>query len=220
VSRALAAQPFPRLEAMALAGHELIRAERALSRQDFNVVSRLLRDEGVFFEWDHYPAGDLCDPVSGAQYFYHAHSAAERRAGEHGHFHCFVRVADTGLLHHLVAVAMDDRGRPTRLFTVNRWVTDDSWIDATAAIRLLDRFQLDAPKPSRWVNRWLQALLRLFRPEIETLLRRRDERLAAWRRRHAGVDALAARDLDTLSEAAISIEARIDELTRLLARMG
>lgn len=219
MSRALAAVAFPRLEAMALAGHELIRAERALSRQGFNVVARLLRDEGTFYEWDHYPAGDLHDRQSGAQYFYHAHGAAERRTGEHGHFHCFVRVAGSGLLHHLVAVAMNDRGRPARLFTVNRWVTDDSWIDAAGAIRLLDRFHLDEPKPSRWVNRWLQALPRLFRPEIESLLRRRDQRLAEWRRRHPGMDALASRELETLSETAISIDARIDELRRVLARM-
>lgn len=218
--RGLAALPSSRLEAMALAGHELVRAERALSGQGFNVVARLLRDEGTFFEWDHYPAGDLHDPVSGAQYFYHAHGASERRTGEHGHFHCFLRAAGTGLLHHVVAVAMDDRGRPVRLFTVNRWVTDDSWIDAAGAIRLLDRFHLDQPKPSRWVNRWLQALLRLFRPEIEALLRRRDRRLAEWRRRHPGVDALAARQLDTLSEIAISTDARIDELRRALALIG
>ena len=219
MSRALAALPFARLEAMALAGHELIRAERALSRLGFNVVARLLRDEGTFYEWDHYPAGDVYDPVSGAQYFYHAHGAAARQAGEHGHFHCFLRRSETALLHHLVAVAMDDRGRPARLFTVNRWVTEDSWIDAASAIRLLDRFHLDLPNPSRWVNRWLQALLLLFRPEIEALLRRRDVRLAEWRRHHRGVDALAARELDTLSETAVSVDSRIDELRSALARI-
>ena len=205
---------------MALAGHELIRAERALARQGFNVVARLLRDEGTFYEWDHYPAGDVCDRATGAQYFYHAHSVDERPVGEHGHFHCFLRMARAGPLHHLVAVAMDDRGRPNRLFTVNRWVTDDSWIDAARAIGLLDRFHLDEARPSRWVNRWLEALLRLFRPEIETLLRRRDRRLTDWRRRHPGVDALTDRRLATLSETAISVDARIEELSRSLAAMA
>ena len=203
---------------MALAGHEVIRSERALARQGFNVVARLLRDEGTFYEWDHYPAGDVRDRATGALYFYHAHGAAERPAGEHGHFHCFLRVA--GLQHHLVAVAMDDRGRPNRLFTVNRWVTDDSWIDAASATRLLDRFHLDEARPSRWVNRWLEALMRLFRPEIEALLRRRDRYLDDWRRRHPGVDALADRRLATLSETAISIDVRIAELSRTLARMA
>jgi hypothetical protein len=203
---------------MALAGHEVIRAERALARQGFNVVARLLRDEGTFYEWDHYPAGDVSDRATGAHYFYHAHGAAERPAGEHGHFHCFLRAA--GQQHHLVAVAMDDRGRPNRLFTVNRWVTDDSWIDAAHAIRLLDRFHLDEARPSRWVNRWLAALLRLFRPEIEALLRQRDRQLGDWRRRHPGVDALADRRLATLSETAISIDGRIEELSRLLAKSG
>lgn len=217
MSRGFARLPFARLEAMALAGHELLRAERALARQGYNVVARLLRDEGTFFEWDHYPGGDIYDTANGAQYFYHAHAAAERAAGEHGHFHCFVRPVGSKLLHHVAAVAMDDRGRPVRLFTVNRWVTEDDWIDAESVIRLLDRFQIDLPQPSRWVNRWLQSLLQLFRPELEALLRRRDARLAEWRRRHPGVDALADRRLATLSEQPIDPAARIEELRRALA---
>jgi hypothetical protein len=214
VSGALAA----RLELMAAAGRELATAERALARQGGNVVARLLRDAGPFYEWDHYPPGDLCDPVHGAQYFYHAHAADERPAREHGHFHSFVRADRAGPLHHLVAVAMDGRGRPIRLFTVNRWATEDSWADAGRLIPLLDRFILDLPQPSRWVNRWLAALLRLFRPQIETLLRERDAALAAWRDAHPRVDALAARELEILSEIEIAIAAQRDAVDRALAR--
>jgi len=42
-------------------------------------------------DWVHYPAGDVYDPETHAQYFYHAHAAGERTAGEHGHFHTFLR---------------------------------------------------------------------------------------------------------------------------------
>lgn len=42
-------------------------------------------------EWRHYPDGEVYDPRSHAQYFYHLHPAAERAAGEHGHFHTFLR---------------------------------------------------------------------------------------------------------------------------------
>src|SRR5439155_27308379 len=105
-----------------------------------------------------------------------------------------------------------------RIFTVNRWVTEDNWLDARAAIRCLDRFILDGSKPSRWVNRWLAALIRLFRPEIEHLLQRRDATLAAWRAEHRGADAFAARDLEVLSEIEISIAAQTDALARAMAR--
>ena len=44
--------PLARLELMDAAGRELAAAERALERQGFNVVGRLLRDEGTFYEPD------------------------------------------------------------------------------------------------------------------------------------------------------------------------
>jgi hypothetical protein len=217
VSSDLHSLPLARLELMAAAGREMAAAERALARQGFNVVSRLLRDEGTFYEWDHYPAGDVYDPLHGAQYFYHAHAAAQRVAREHGHFHTFVRCQKPDKLHHLVAIAMDHGGRPIRLFTVNRWVTEDDWADAKTAIRLLDRFVLDGAKPSRWLNRWLAGLVRLFRPQIEHLLHRRDATIAVWRSSH-GADAFAARELEVLSEVAISLPAQTDAVSRAIAQ--
>ena len=182
--------PLARLELMDAAGRELAAAERALERQGFNVVGRLLRDEGTFYEWDHYPAGDVYDPHHGAQYFYHAHAAAQRAAEEHGHFHTFIRPGAKDRLHHLVAIAVDHRSQPIRLFTVNRWVTEDDW---------------------------LAALVRMFRPEIEALLHQRDAAIAAWQSRHAGEDPLAARDIEIMSERAISVAAQVDAVARALA---
>jgi hypothetical protein len=207
-----------RLELMAVAGRELTTAERALARHGGNVVSRLLRDAGPFCEWDHYPPGDVRDPVHGAEYFYHAHPAGQRPAREHGHFHTFLRAGRDDPLHHLVAVAMDQRGRPIRLFTVNRWVTEDSWVEADRLIQLLDRFTLDLVRPSRWVNRWLAALPRLFRPQVEMLLRERDASVAAWRQAHPGADPLELRELEVLSELAIDVPAQLDTVYRALAR--
>ena len=214
----LASLPLARLELMAAAGREVVAAERALAKQGFNMVGRLLRDEGPFYAWDHYPAGDVFDSRHGAQYFFHAHGGAQRDAGEHGHFHSFVRPIGTGKLHHLVAVSVDHASRPIRLFTVNCWVTEDSWIRAPAAVALLDRFILDGPRPSRWVNRWLAALLRLFRPQIEQLLRQRDATLADWQSRHGGEDPFTARELEILSELPISTAAQMDSVTRALAK--
>ena len=209
--------PLARLELMDAAGRELAAAERALERQGFNVVGRLLRDEGTFYEWDHYPAGDVYDPHHGAQYFYHAHAAAQRAAEEHGHFHTFIRPGAKDRLHHLVAIAVDHRSQPIRLFTVNRWVTEDDWLAAGPTVGLLDRFVLDGAEPSRWVNRWLAALVRMFRPEIEALLHQRDAAIAAWQSRHAGEDPLAARDIEIMSERAISVAAQADAVARALA---
>jgi hypothetical protein len=84
---------------------------------------------------------------------------------------------------HLVAIAVDSRGEPIRLFTTNRWVTGETWYRADDVIRMVDRFAVTGVEPSELLNRWVGATLRLFRPQIATLLQMRDETVMAWRRR-------------------------------------
>jgi hypothetical protein len=89
-------------------------------------------------------------------------------------------------LSHLVAIAIDERGEPYRLFTTNRWVTGETWYRAEDVIAMLDRFAIDLARPSWPLNRWLTALFRLFRPEMAELLLARDAAIMSWRRRHRG----------------------------------
>ncbi len=46
-------------------------------------------------DWQHYPEGEVYDPASHAQYFYHRHPGPSRicpaEPAEHGHFHLFLR---------------------------------------------------------------------------------------------------------------------------------
>jgi hypothetical protein len=46
-------------------------------------------------DWRHYPEGEVYDPASHAQYFYHRHPGPARMRSappiEHGHFHLFLR---------------------------------------------------------------------------------------------------------------------------------
>ncbi|MGA7265152.1 MAG: hypothetical protein WBX30_30305 [Stellaceae bacterium] len=48
---------------------------------------------------------------------------------------------------------------------------------------MLARFVIAEREPSAVVNRWIGALIRLFRPQIAALLQARDETVMAWRRR-------------------------------------
>lgn len=166
-------------------------------------------------DWRHYPVGEVYDPLSHAQYFYHRHPAAVRPAAEHGHFHTFLRaegmpfgavplvlpetaVADAPSLppqaaplklgerdeiSHLVAIALDHRGDPIRLFTTNRWVTGETWYRAEDVIGMLDRFHVGAQSGPAGLNRWISAIVALFHPQIATLLRMRDAAVMSWRRR-------------------------------------
>jgi hypothetical protein len=79
------------LERMAAAGREIQDCERVLRKTSDTIVSETLRGAEIFYEWNHYPDGDVYDPESHAQYFYHAHPPARRGPKEHGHFHTFLR---------------------------------------------------------------------------------------------------------------------------------
>ncbi|HEX3413074.1 MAG TPA: hypothetical protein VHT00_15250 [Stellaceae bacterium] len=84
---------------------------------------------------------------------------------------------------HLIAITMDTRGEPTRLFTTNRWVTGETWYRAEDVTRMLDRFVIAEREPSAVLNRWIGAMIHIFRPQIAALLQARDETVMAWRRR-------------------------------------
>lgn len=199
-----------RLAMMAEAGAEAVDCMRVLARTGDNLVGEVLDGHGVFTEWEHYPPGDVYDPDTGAQYYYHAHAADERAPDEHGHFHTFLRADGAKAAPtHLIGISMDRHGVPFRLFTTNRWVTAEAWRPAEEVIALLDDFILDLAKPSWPVNRWLTAMLRLFRPQVEDLLLERDRALADWQARHPEALVFEDRRLHVVSEAAVSLQAQL-----------
>ena len=201
-----------------------------------NIVGEVLRDAlnrgETFYEFEHYPADDVYDRVTHAQYYYHAHRS---EVGEHGHFHTFLRpkgmpagVAPIdypatdpwpqgdAALSHLIAIAMDSYGYPTALFTVNRWVTAEAWYPAAQVIAMLDRFKIDHAFPSWPVNRWISALFVLYRPHIETLLEQRDARIWAWAEAHPGADVFEDRALDVTSQLPISVETTLAQVEQAI----
>ena len=220
------------LERMQAAGKEIQECYRVLRKSDANVVGDILKGQGTFYEWDHYPSGDVFDQETHGQYYYHAHRS---EVGEHGHFHTFMRrdgiparikaVANdtttewpTGddIICHLVAVSMDKQGYPTHLFTTNRWVTGENWYRADDVSVLLDRFNIDHAYPSWPTNRWLTAMVALFRPQIAELVRQRDEKIDAWGVGHPDVEVFEDRDLEITSVTAVSVNQQIKQVERAL----
>lgn len=188
---------------------------RVLEKAGLNVVGEVPKGQGAFYEVDHYPEDDVYDTETASQYYYHAHREDHP---EHGHFHLFVRhdalpgafepvLGPTGSerVVHLVAVSMDSWGYPTDLFTVNRWVTDESWLPAVEVISVLERFKIDHAYPSWPVNRWLTAMMRCFRPQVEALLRHRD--MVVSRRNEGDLKrVLEDRSLETIGSVAIDVD--------------
>jgi hypothetical protein len=184
---------------------EIIYSERVLAKTGDSVVSDTLGSATTVNAWHHFPQGDVHDPESGAQWYYHCHPPAEESI-EHGHFHCFLRPEGlNGPVHHLVAIGVDPYGRLVRLFTVNHWVVGDDWLEADATIALLPRFDLQLGRPSYLVNRWLTSVVRLYASEIADLIKARDRAIAA-RMQDDAAAARADRTLEVTSELRADLE--------------
>ena len=234
----VAGLPRDQLEAMAEAGAQVLECYRVLMKTDANIVGEILREAGDFFEWDHYPEGDVYDFETHSQYYYHAHppeNRAHKFGAEHGHFHTFLRPkgmpsgvepldlpdlekpkSDNDALAHFIGISMNRTGYPIRLFTTNRWVTAETWYAAETVVDMLDRFDMDQAWPSWPVNIWITNMVRLFRPQIEALLRRRDVSVGAWQADHPGVNAYEDRDLELTSLMDISVETQIKAVDKAL----
>ena len=200
---------------------------RILSERGSSIAAEVLAGAAAPEAWRRYPEGEVYDPASHAQYFFHSHPAARLPAprggrrrpaaapaprAEFGHFHLFLRaegmprglgpmlLPETVIANiatppqaaplrrgrsdrvaHLVAVAVDAAGEPIRLFTTNRWVTGETWYRGEDVVRMLDRFALSAASGPALLNRWLGALVRLYRDEIAALLDERDAAIGEWR---------------------------------------
>lgn len=178
-------------------------------------------------EFEHYPPDDLVDVRSGSQFYYHAHRDAGQ---EHGHLHLFWHATASGRRRylrpgrrrwtgtapsHLMAIALDSRGLPVSLFTVNRWVTGGHWFDAATTQSQVERFAMGELQGHEQGCRWITGFVRLYRPLIQELLHKRDQRLA---RRSKLAQALDDRRLELLSLIPIDWAADLDALEAEAAR--
>ncbi len=237
--------PPARLRTIIAAGEEAVEIAHLLAKTEDNVVGELIKNAGTFYEWNHYPDGDVYDSESGSQFFYHAHPA-NLRVGEHGHFHTFLRpigmpegakpapVSDLTLpedendaLTHLIGISMDEKGKAICLFTTNRWVTGEIWYEADDVIAMLKLFEIGHTQPSWPVNRWVSAMVRFYGLEIAALVAERDATVAAWQNRPLPIDeetgepvssVFENRELEVTSYLRISVEDRLERARASLAR--
>ncbi|HQT88549.1 MAG TPA: hypothetical protein PK677_08330 [Acidiphilium sp.] len=202
--------PAPRLAAAA----HLVASLRQLEQRASNLAADLLGGE-PFIALNHYPANDVIDAATGAQFYFHAHPADEPRQHrpgwtEIGHIHTFIRPhGPRGPIHHLIAIALDRFGRPVGLFTTNRWVTNEIMCPALPAIRYANRFHLTANTPAATC---INAIFTLYANDIARLLRKRDATLQAHRRRNPTQDPLEARSLEILSAQPLHLNATLAAL--------
>jgi hypothetical protein len=213
------------------AAREITLCQRIMAKTGDNVLTMLAGPQSVVPDLRHYPASDVYDAEHHAQYYFHAHPPGTQPQGEAGHFHTFLRpfgmpagvrplappsnlddLDGNGALSHIVGIAVNEMGLPTRLFTTNRWVTGESWYTAEDVTKMLEGFVIDHARPSWPVNRWLTALVHLYREEIIDLLAERDLVMKRFQQENAGSDCYEDRGREVLSERAINLVAKVSEM--------
>lgn len=137
-------------------------------------------------EDERYPDPDVLDRRHGYQFFYHSHRHA---AMEHGHLHLFYHATVSGNRRyisgegkpwqrpapsHLFAISLDSRGLPVGLFTVNLWVTNGHWLNASSILAAIQRFRIQIEGEHSMSAEWLTGFVGMYVPLIKYLLHRRD----------------------------------------------
>ncbi|MDE2364857.1 MAG: hypothetical protein KGM42_19440 [Hyphomicrobiales bacterium] len=208
------------LEARYEAAARLLDARARMAARGLSPVTAAIEGAHAIVEWAHYPEADARDAAGRARYYYHAHPPNERIAGEHGHFHVFLEPGadgDAAAPTHIVGVAMNAGGAPIGLFTTNRWVTGESWREAAAIECALGDFAVASNRDD--IDRWIAAMIHLYRVEIGALLRARDRAVAAMRSEAPNDDVLEDRSVRILSEAPVDLVADIHAIELALERM-
>jgi len=228
--------PRSRLDSMLRGAEEVRECYRVLKKGGLNIVGEVLRGQGKFYQMNHYPDGDVYDPDTHAQYYYHSHRSNKY---EHGHFHTFLRYAGMPqdarpvpyegdepwpegdeALSHLIGISMDKQGFPIGLFAVNRWVTGDTWYQAADVIQMLDYFVVDHAYPSWPTNRWISAMISFYYPQIVELIKQRDNVVAAWAEKYPNVDVYEDRKLEITGFVNISDDEQINVIKTTLQQVS
>ena len=193
------------------------------------LMLRVIPEEGATF-WTHYPKRDARDAHCRSRWYYHVHAEGDRDPDEHGHFHLFLHRTQLpeGLeprvwppqgedakahVTHLIGLSIDKIGIPRSWFAVNRFVTNEFLYPAEVMIDHLPAFNVDHTAEDELVNRFVTAMVALYRDEIAQLLRERDRRHEELIARFGDKDAFEkASGVDVLAQVPIDLDAKIGSL--------
>lgn len=180
------------------AGVKLLAFQKELKEEGKSLLS-LLGSKQVEY-WKMYPWDEgVIDLKSKSQYFYHSHP----QTSEHGHFHTFYRYHNN--LVHLIGINLDNLGEPYELFTVNRWVTGDTYYPAKKVKPFLSQFRIHAKQPDPRIHRFLRDLFSVYRLEMGVLLEQRDIQFQQYRK-EKGQEPYEDRELELTSSHPIRID--------------
>ena len=195
------------------ARESLISCLLKMADAETNPVLEIIDQDKPLEENKKYPTGLLQFNQTGWRAYYHCHPASRagnhRFQGEHGHFHIFVRTqTEPETWSHLVALAIDPMGQPLGWFTVNYWVTDETWENADLLVGCLDSIPYEAQ--DSLVEKWILSLLELSRDSLVMVLHQRDKIIEQKQLQVGEADIKQNKELYLLSEKTINLEELLD----------
>ena len=192
------------------AADSLIACLLEMAEAETNPVLQVINTDKPLEENKKYPAQLLQFSQTGWRAYYHCHPVTRtgnhRFQGEHGHFHIFIRTQnEPEKWSHLVALAMDNMGQPLGWFTVNHWVTGETWENAETLVKYLDSIPYDNPGLSKSVERWLLSILAVSRDKVINVLYERDKILKQKQLNQNEPDIKQDKGIYLLSEMSINL---------------
>ncbi len=232
---------------MRVAAATIKRIRGALADHE-GILGALATHPGLLAEWQHYPPGEVYDPQTHAQYFYHVHPPSQHSPHEHGHFHTFLRaegmptgvapliLPETAVAHTSTAPPQAPPLKHGRRDEVShlvgialnrggepiRMFTTNRWVTGETWYRADDVIKmLECFRFSggAGLNDWVGAIVALFRPQIAWLLRRRDETVTGWRQRRR-TNVFEDSRLEVTSSFDVDLDAQFDFIDQLQAGAG
>ncbi len=185
------------------AARELAALLEGLGREGRTVMD-LVRQGQPAEPWRLYPDDSgIFDRRTHCQFYYHAHDDGR---DEDGHFHTVRLFPDHTV--HLVAISMARDGWPQGLFTVNYWVTGDSWEPVERVKAYVRRFRVGEHRGPAPLVRFINLMFRAFEPEIARLQDEKMACLGAHRAANPGRDPGQDRALEILGRVTIDVRGR------------
>lgn len=208
LQRLMRMEPRLQRQQMLQAAENVLDCIQTYSRRGTGVLADVLGKHTQFEEWAHYPNNDAVDARTGYRFYYHAHAASGRMAGEHGHFHVFgpaptlqngnkagPELSSAAPPDLTADLAADNPPGSTPDYThlvgisvdergfPLRLFTTNRWVTAEqwlpAPAVIRTMHKIDmAQAKPAAAARWVEGMVRLFAVQIAALVQRRDARIA------------------------------------------
>lgn len=197
-----------------MTAQSLIECINQFASQQSNPVLAVLPDDGLVEIKRKYPDPKLSFSGAGLRAYYHCHTAESRPDTEHGHFHIFLRTSKNQWSH-LAGLSMDNMGQPLEWFTVNHWVSGETWNTAETLRGYLNKLLKNECPNLGLVEQWIHSMLGFYQQQLDDLLNERDKEIKTLTQERELNTILTDRTIYVLSQHKINLLSDLESYVNL-----